>query len=136
MSSQYGEHKLILRHFDGRVGTFVDVGAGDGVTYSNTALLVAAGWSGYMIEPAPSNLVALYAHHGDNPKVHILPCAIIGGKEDMVVKSLWDHREYSTLSPSHRERINKVSGGVVVFRQRYAIAMSWGYMPCRARSTS
>jgi FkbM family methyltransferase len=34
-------------------GVFVDAGAYDGLTYSNTSCLVEAGWSGIMIEPHP-----------------------------------------------------------------------------------
>lgn len=40
------------------VGTFVDVGAGDGIKYSNTYLLELQGWGGLLIEPDPRSIDA------------------------------------------------------------------------------
>src|ERR671923_2099072 len=40
---------------DVAVGTFVEVGAFDGYTYSNTWGLAAAGWRGFYIEPVASH---------------------------------------------------------------------------------
>jgi FkbM family methyltransferase len=53
--SQHGEDRLIATHFGGkRDGYFVEVGALDGVTYSNTYLLeMAYGWRGVLIEADP-----------------------------------------------------------------------------------
>lgn len=51
--SQYGEHAPILQHFAGRKGRFLDIGAYDGVQFSNTWPLVDQGWSGVLLEPSP-----------------------------------------------------------------------------------
>ena len=98
MSGQYSEDKLILQHFEGRAGRFLDVGAGDGLVFSNTEPLVRAGWSGVMVEPAPSQLRWLYENHGENPAVTIVPCAVGEGSRTQGV-TFWDGghngKEYS-----------------------------------------
>jgi FkbM family methyltransferase len=48
--SQGGEQAVILANC-GAAGTFLDIGANDGVTFSNTRALVDLGWSGVHVEP-------------------------------------------------------------------------------------
>ena len=53
--SQNDEDTYIRRYFkDQWRGRFLDIGAGEGVTFSNTKLLVDMGWSGVAIEPSPN----------------------------------------------------------------------------------
>lgn len=54
--SQFGQDKWILeKFFPGKDnGTFVDIGANDGITFSNTYLLEQKGWKGIAVEPNPS----------------------------------------------------------------------------------
>ena len=54
--SQKGQDKWVVENlFPGKKnGTFVDIGANDGVTFSNTYLLEIMGWDGLAIEPIPS----------------------------------------------------------------------------------
>ncbi len=47
----------------------VEVGASDGVTTSLSLPLIAAGWSGILIEPAPRVFARLAARYRDNPRV-------------------------------------------------------------------
>lgn len=55
--SQLGQDKIVDEYFHGkRNGVFVDVGAYDGVTFSNTLMLGReGGWTGVCIEPLPDN---------------------------------------------------------------------------------
>lgn len=54
MPSQNGEDVLIHRFFGGRRnGVYVEVGAYDGVGFSNTYFLDALGWDGVLVEPLP-----------------------------------------------------------------------------------
>lgn len=50
--SQNGEQKIILDYFGDFRGTFLDAGANDGLTLSNTRALALMGWEGLCIEPA------------------------------------------------------------------------------------
>jgi hypothetical protein len=47
--SQNKEEEVILNYFNGHVGTFVDLGANDGITFSNTRALAERGWKGVLI---------------------------------------------------------------------------------------
>lgn len=68
MYSQNDEERRIADYFGGYVGRFLDIGANDGVTLSNTHALALADWSGVCVEPSPqafSRLAALYATRPD-----------------------------------------------------------------------
>jgi FkbM family methyltransferase len=52
MYSQNNEEEIILRYFGDKIGTFLDIGANDGKTLSNTYQLALNGWSGSCIEPS------------------------------------------------------------------------------------
>ena len=53
MYSQNKEEEIILHYFSGQTGTFIDIGANDGITFSNTRALAERGWKGVLIEPSP-----------------------------------------------------------------------------------
>lgn len=57
--AQNAEDVVLCRAFDGVVGTYVDVGAGDPVIGSLTCNLYKRGWSGLNIEPIPHKAEAL-----------------------------------------------------------------------------
>jgi FkbM family methyltransferase len=52
MYSQGEEERCILQYFGGFKGRFLDIGAADGVTYSNTRALYEVGWKGVLVEPS------------------------------------------------------------------------------------
>jgi len=54
MYSQNNEQEVILNYFKGKTGTFIDIGANDGITLSNTFALAESGWSGVLVEPSPT----------------------------------------------------------------------------------
>ncbi len=116
--SQYGQDYYILRHFNfKKEGFFIDIGAFDGVTFSNTKSLEDLGWKGICIEPNPdmyekvcssrkcvSYNVALTQKEEEKDFVKIQgACAVLSGIKE----------EYH---PSHIERIkteiNKVGGNI------------------------
>ena len=74
--SQYGEQRVILDYFKGKVGTFLDIGANDGITFSNTYALAAIGWRGVLVEPSPRAIHALAQTHGWNGNMRIFAAAI------------------------------------------------------------
>lgn len=53
MHSQNSEEQHILNYFGDFKGTFIDIGANDGKTFSNTYALSQMGWCGVLIEPSP-----------------------------------------------------------------------------------
>lgn len=71
--SQNNEEEVILAYFNGKIGRFLDIGANDGETLSNTRALALLGWSGVWVEPSPvayKKLSALY------PDGHIINAAV------------------------------------------------------------
>lgn len=61
--SQHGQDLFVYETFfkDRTAGVFVDVGAYDGVTFSNTFLFERLGWHGICIEPLPGTFEKLQA---------------------------------------------------------------------------
>lgn len=64
--SQNNEEEVILKYFEGKTGAFLDIGANDGITFSNTRALAERGWKGVLVEPSPKafdKLWYLYEKH-------------------------------------------------------------------------
>ncbi len=75
-TSQYGEATAIVEHFAGRIGRFLDVGAFDGTTFSNTWPLAEMGWSGVCVEPSPPAFCHLMKAYAGNEKITLVNAAI------------------------------------------------------------
>jgi FkbM family methyltransferase len=103
MYSQNNEEELILHELDAAKvskGRFLDIGAYDGKTFSNTLRLVELGWSGVCVEPSPSIFMALLERHGRNPKIQLLNAAISTAAR---LSPFWDAGgdAVSTISEPH-----------------------------------
>ena len=59
MNSQNNEEALILKYFGKHKGTFLDIGANDGMTLSNVWACVKRGWAGVCVEPSPEAFARL-----------------------------------------------------------------------------
>ena len=57
--SQNLEQNYILEYFKDKRGTFIDIGANDGLTLSNTRALAELGWRGVFVEPSPKSFEML-----------------------------------------------------------------------------
>lgn len=81
-SSQWCEDLLLLPtllHVAPEGGTFVELGALDGRTFSNTYMLESClGWRGILIEPNPNNFAALNASGRRATLVHSGTCPLAG----------------------------------------------------------
>lgn len=75
-------------------GYFVEVGAYDGIHYSNI-MPWAKNWNGIMVEPMPENVALLQAAHKDKPWLHVEPVAC-GEKEGNI--PMFFEREGSRLA--------------------------------------
>lgn len=67
------------------VGTFVEVGAFDGVSFSNTRCLTELGWSGLYIEPMPLFAEWCREYSKPYPKVKVECCACGDKEGDLVL---------------------------------------------------
>lgn len=84
------------------VGSFVEVGAFDGMTYSNTWGLANAGWTGIYIEPHPDFAARCAEVHKDNKNITVLPfaCAEYEGTMPLTV---WGEVSTGRLSKWNRD---------------------------------
>lgn len=76
MFSQYNEEEIVLHYFSNRVASFLDIGAWDGITLSNTRALSILGWSGVLVEPCPSAFVELLKNTKAFPKLICVNAAV------------------------------------------------------------
>lgn len=76
MYSQKLEEKYILNYFKNRKGTFLDLGAFDGVNLSNVRALAERGWSGVMVEASPTVFEKLKKNYEDYLDVELYNLAV------------------------------------------------------------
>jgi FkbM family methyltransferase len=79
MYTQNNEEQLILDYFKSsnpQELTVLDVGANDGITFSNSKKIIELGWNAVLIEPSPKAFERLQKLHESNEKVKILNVAI------------------------------------------------------------
>lgn len=74
--SQNKEEEVILKYFEGKTGTFIDIGANDGITFSNTRALAERGWKGVLVEPSPKAFDILKMRYDGHKGFYIYPFAI------------------------------------------------------------
>lgn len=114
MYSQNNEEEIILNY----LGTaspssssprrFLDIGAYDGRTFSNTLKLVELGWHGVCVEPSPGPFVRLIAEHKDRPHVQLVHAAITAEEPARLVTFHDSGGDaVSTLEPAHVQRWSK-----------------------------
>ena len=74
--SQDNEEVVILEHFGARVGKFLDIGAADGIHFSNTRALVERGWGGVMVEPSPRQFMQLWELYKNHTGIVLVNAAL------------------------------------------------------------
>ena len=77
MYSQNNEEQIILNYFSGKKGTFLDIGANDGVTLSNVRALAELGWKGALIEPSKISYDKAVKNYKDYKWINIYNCALL-----------------------------------------------------------
>lgn len=73
--AQTGEDLIIAEYFGDFKGHLLDIGSNDGVTFSNSHLLIEKEWSALLIEPSLA-FDKLYRLYADNDRVKCLNYAI------------------------------------------------------------
>lgn len=63
MYSQLNDDVIIADFFKDKVGRFLDIGANNGITFSNTRNLFDKGWTGVLVEPDPGAFAALVKNY-------------------------------------------------------------------------
>ncbi len=117
--SQYGEQAAILQRFLGREydpgGRFLDIGAWNAKTFSNTRALYELGWSGVLIEPSPGPMLGLLEAYGSDDRITLIQAAV-DTTDGMIRMSVTDDA-VSTSEPAEYEKWKgtaKFRGSVMV----------------------
>ena len=84
--AQHGEDKLIENLLPKRVSSFLDIGANDGVLFSNTYKFAKYGARGICLEPSRSSYFKLKLNHIFNFQTKCLQLAISDREEVMFLK--------------------------------------------------
>ena len=91
MYSQNNEEQVIVNFFGNKIGNLLDIGANDGITFSNSRKLLELGWSGELIEPAEKPFNKLKQLYNDNKKVKLHNLAISDLRGEMTFYSSGEH---------------------------------------------
>ena len=67
--SEFGEDRIVLGLLGRNPTSFLDIGAHDGISNSNTFLFAESGSAGVCVEPHPRSFSRLTALHHSNPRV-------------------------------------------------------------------
>ena len=100
--STAGEDDAVALYFEGigmPCGRFLDIGAANGITLSNTHLLAQKGWTGVCIDANAQELFNLNNLYWDNPKVEIVQGLICDGHG---LREFWNAKEANTSTSSRR----------------------------------
>ena len=74
--AQHGEDKLVELLLPEGVNSFIDIGANDGVLFSNTYKFAKNGAQGLCIEPSPNAYKKLRLNHLIHPRIKCFQCAV------------------------------------------------------------
>ena len=84
MYSQNNERRVIAEYFGDKKGVLLDIGANDGVFFSNSFdLIINKGWQACLVEPSQKAFSRLYNLYKDNDSANLFMYAI-GNKTGMV----------------------------------------------------
>jgi FkbM family methyltransferase len=74
--SQNNEQNIILNYFKNYKGTLLDLGANDGITFSNSYAALRSGWKGLLVEASPNVFIDLEKLYRNNDNVQLLNVAV------------------------------------------------------------
>jgi FkbM family methyltransferase len=97
-TSQWGEQQIILDFFGDVKGRFLDMGAFDGITGSNTFALAELGWGGVCIEANPHMMAKLLAAHANHPNVECM-CAAVSTNNEIISFRGTDNQCGTAIAP-------------------------------------
>lgn len=114
MYSQNKEEQVILGYFGGHIGTFLDCGSNDGITFSNVRALAERGWQGVFVEASPKAYERLKENYKGLKGFYMYNCALAGHNGQIMLQESGaligkdDIALVSTAVPAEMERFKKV----------------------------
>ena len=130
--SQNNEETVITSRLSGILGRFLDIGAYDGRTFSNTLRLAELGWSGVCVEASPTVFPKLLATHSANPRITLVLAAISPAQSQLV--KWYDSQGDAVSTTVLPHKIKWEQGSAVRFQEFYrytvpltALCVEFGY---------
>lgn len=125
--SQNSEQEIILNYFQSHKGNFLDLGANDGVTFSNTRALAEAGWSGVLIDASPKAFQKLEENYKNKLDFHLYNLAI--GRVNGIAKfhesgPLIGADDVALVSTFHQHEMDRFKS-VVQYEEIEAKCLTW-----------
>lgn len=99
--SQYQEQLYIKEFFKDHIGSFLDVGAADGIEFSNVYQLLLDGWSGVSVEPETQTFRRLINNYEQFGTRSELLLAVIDQHEKFI--TFYENHQLSTTSQQHMQ---------------------------------
>jgi FkbM family methyltransferase len=125
--SQNNEENLIRQFFKGQTGRFIDIGANDGKTLSNTLWCAENGWNGVCIEPSEEAFNRLCITHADTG-VKCFQFAIASETGKVKFYHSGEHLgkgDISLLSTTKESELSRWEGTQNQFIEYEADAITW-----------
>ncbi len=122
--SQLNEEEYILQFFGNKKGSFLDIGAADGITFSNVYQLLLNGWKGVSVEPETKTFVELQNNYKQFGIRAELANFVINAKYGMVV--FYENGQLSSLSTNHIDKWaehTKINNATWLPSYRFAITL-------------
>jgi FkbM family methyltransferase len=112
--SQHGEDAVLWSLFDFKLdGTFVEIGAHDGKSLSNSYFFESIGWHGVLVEPEPKNFALCCRNR---PFSKCINAAVVAGtqKKSVLLKRIKDQPmlSYVSTSSNHKRRVERTGSAV------------------------
>lgn len=124
--SQGMEDFIVANYFRDKIGTFADLGSNDGITLSNTHMLVLNGWNGLCVEPSQEAYKRLQFNYRNNDKVKLYNCAATGSYAGIIdfyeSGSHISDADTSLLSTVNEKELKRWVGSNNVFSKTKATA--------------
>jgi FkbM family methyltransferase len=122
--TQYEEEGVILEYFKDRDPAelaFLDIGANDGISFSNSRRIAIDGWSGVCLEPSPAAYSKLLAIYADSDRVYPVNYGIsdVAGEFGFHQSGNWEGRDdtpvsiLGTLDPEQKNRFEGMTWSVI-----------------------
>lgn len=140
--SQRDEQDVILRHFHQvklsyeekdptwiRKFRFLDIGAFDGKTFSNTLALAERGWGGLCIEPCAAAFKALLETHKSRPYIKLLNTAAGSAGTCKIIPFYYSPDALGTSDPKHYEKWKSAGQYQEIYLPEISLSSILEYFP-------
>lgn len=118
--SQYGEEIFLSNFFSNKIGFVCDIGAADGIRYSNSRKLIELGWSALLVEPNSTNFNKIQNLYENSDRVKTSKVCCYShdcGLIDFYCDTYDGHGQISTMSTDFRDVCEKMYKPVYVLEK-------------------